>query len=75
MKVMLDLDSALTPEEHTLYRTCVGTLQFFVPIRPRVAYAAKELTRYLQSSTNQSWTKLRHLRALRADDEDSRPNR
>ena len=60
-KVTLDMDDTLSPESHSLFRTCVGKLQFMVPIRPDVAYAPEELARGLVSPTNQSWNKLRHL--------------
>jgi hypothetical protein len=60
-KVTLDMDDVVSPESHSLYRTCVGKLQFMVPIRPDVAYATTELARDLVRPTNQSWNKLRHL--------------
>ena len=57
----LDADAALSPEEHSLYRTCVGKLQLPVPIRPDVAYSVKEPARDLVTPTSQSWIRLRHL--------------
>ena len=38
-KVTLDMANTLSPEEHSLFRTCVGKLQFKVPISLVVAYA------------------------------------
>jgi hypothetical protein len=46
-KPALDADTALSPQDHSLYRTGVGKLQFLVPIRPDVAYSVKELARDL----------------------------
>ena len=60
-KVTLDMDDVLSPESHSLFRTCVGKLQCMVPIRLDVAYATQELARDLVSPTSQSWSKLRHL--------------
>ena len=53
-KLSLDSDDALSPEDHSLYRTCVGKLQFMVPIRPDIAFAVKGLARDLHSPTNHS---------------------
>ena len=60
-KMALDADTALSPQDHSLYRTCVGKLKFLAPIRPDVAYAVKELASDLISPTNHSWARLRHL--------------
>ena len=59
-KPTVEDEEPLNPQEHALYRTAVGKLQWLVPLRPDLAFAAKELARGLASPTVQHRTALKH---------------
>ena len=45
----------------SLYRKCVGKLQWVVPLRPDIAFATKELARHLNEPNYENVGKLKHL--------------
>ena len=47
------LNQPLDPARHKLYRTAVGKLLWATPVRPDISFAVKELSRSLQSPTQQ----------------------
>ena len=51
----------LTSEQATMYRSFVGKIQWMVPLRPDIAFMAKELSRTLQQPTTASFHDLKHL--------------
>ena len=51
----------LTLEETSLYRSTIGKLQWLAPLRPDIAFMAKELSRSLQQPTTESNHLLKHL--------------
>jgi hypothetical protein len=51
----------LTLEETSFYRSTVGKLQWLVPLRPDIAFMAKELSRPLQQPTTESNHLLKRL--------------
>jgi hypothetical protein len=51
----------LTSEQTTMYRSIVGKIQWMVPLRPDIAFMAKELSRTLQQPTTASFHDLKHL--------------
>ena len=59
-KPTVEDEEPLNPQEHALYRTAVGKLQWLVPLRPDLAFATKELARGLASPTVQHRTALKH---------------
>ena len=60
------VNQPLDPARHKLYRTAVGKLLWATPVRPDVSFAVKELSRSLQSPTQQNEKQLKHvLRYLR----------
>ena len=56
-----DGEELLDSEEHRWYRRAVGKLQWEVPIRPDIAYATKELARFLQSQRTEDLARLKHV--------------
>ena len=62
------VNQPLDPTRHKLYRTAVGKLLWATPVRPDISFAVKELSRSLQSPTQQSEKQLKHvLRCLRGN--------
>ena len=60
------INQPLDPTRHKLYRTAVGKLLWATPVRPDISFAVKELSRSLQSPTQQNEKQLKHvLRYLR----------
>ena len=60
------VNQPLDPTRHKLYRTAVGKLLWATPVRPDISFAVKELSRSLQSPTQQNEKQLKHvLRYLR----------
>ena len=51
----------LDPARHKLYRTAVGKLLWATPVRPDISFAVKELSRSLQSPTQQNEKQLKHV--------------
>ena len=55
------LNQPLDPARHKLYRTAVGKLLWATPVRPDISFAVKELSRSLQSPTQQNEKELKHV--------------
>ena len=55
------LNQLLDPARHKLYRTAVGKLLWATPVRPDISFAVKELSRSLQSPTQQNEKELKHV--------------
>ena len=55
------INQPLDPARHKLYRTAVGKLLWATPVRPDVSFAVKELSRSLQSPTQQNEKQLKHV--------------
>ena len=61
LKQTINDEIPLSKEEHAQYRRAVGKLQWLTYTRPDISYATKELARDLQSPTQHSLHKLKHL--------------
>ena len=61
LKQTINDEVPLSKEEHAQYRRAVGKLQWLTYTRPDISYATKELARDLQSPTQHSLHKLKHL--------------
>ena len=55
------INQPLDPARHKLYRTAVGKLLWATPVRPDISFAVKELSRSLQSPTQQNEKQLKHV--------------
>ena len=55
------INQPLDPARHKLYRTTVGKLLWATPVRPDISFAVKELSRSLQSPTQQNEKQLKHV--------------
>ena len=55
------VNQPLDPARHKLYRTAVGKLLWATPVRPDISFAVKELSRSLQSPTQQNEKQLKHV--------------
>ena len=55
------INQPLDPARHKLYRTAVGKLLWATPVRPDISFAVKELSRSLQSPTQQDEKQLKHV--------------
>ena len=54
MKVMADTTTRLSPEEHTVYRSCTMRACYLAQDRPDIQFACKELARSMQEPENLS---------------------
>ena len=61
LKQTIKDEQQLNKEEHANYRRAVGKLQWLTYTRPDISYSTKELARDLQSPTQHSMRKLKHL--------------
>ena len=55
-------DDSFDDELHSIYRRCVGKLQWLVPLRPDLAFTVKELARHLDGPRLSDIRRLKHLR-------------
>ena len=49
------MSTPLTPQEHSLYRGCVGKLIYASLDRPDLSFAVKELSSWVAAPTQLSW--------------------
>ena len=57
----IDSEEQATPRRASHFRSVVGKRHWMVPLRPDIAYTAKELSRPLQAPTEGDFAKLKHL--------------